>query len=274
MRLLPTGRIATPPAPARYTRDQRNPRTEPSHAHVPRTPQGAGPHHPPLRPVLRDDPRRPRRRRGQGRAPGRRGRHAPDPAVHGRRERAVHALQPEQAFGGARPEIGRRPRDLQGDGGGHGYRGRKLQAGHCGPARDRLRRPVRPQPPAGLLLDLRVRPYRPVRAARRFRPHCCGHVRIDEHQRSRRRASVPHSHPDHRPRGWPQRGHRHPQPRWPPASGPGAASASIRPCSSPGFRWASTKQPGSSRPARFPNGSGRGTAAAPRTSSSPPPTDT
>ena len=60
----------------------------------------------------------------------------------------------------------------------------------------------------------------------------------------------------------------------PPASGQDSVSTSTPRCSSPGSRWASTRRPGSSRTAKFPNGSGRGIAAAPRTSSSPPPTVT
>ena len=129
-------------------------------------------------------------------------------------------------------------------------------------------------PPARLLLDLRVRPHRPVRAARRLRPHRRGHVRADEHQRTRGRTAVPHPDPHHRSRGGASTAPSASSPRWPPGSGPGAASTSIRRCSSPGFRWGSTRRPESSPPARSPNGSGRGIAAAPRTSSSPPPTAT
>ena len=204
-------RTATHPAMARYTRGRRNRRRNPSHAHVPRSSQGAGHHQPSLRPVLRDGPRRPWRRRGQGRTPRRRGRHAKNAAVRGRRECAVHALEPKQALGGARPEIGGGPRHLQGDGRGRGRRDRELQAGYRRAARDRLRSPVRAQPPARLLLDLRIRPHWPVCSARRLRPHRLRHVRTDEHQRTRRGPAVPHPDSDHRPRGRAQRRHWHPR---------------------------------------------------------------
>ena len=81
--------------------------------------------------------------------------------------------------------------DLQVDGHDRGRRHRELQAGHRQAARNRLRRPVRSQPPADLLLHLGIRPDRPVFLPRRVRPHRGGHVRADEHQRTGRRTSVP-----------------------------------------------------------------------------------
>ena len=55
-------------------------------------------------PVLHDDAGRPRRRRGQGRAARRRRRQPPlGAAVRGRRERVLHAGQPQQAVDRGRP---------------------------------------------------------------------------------------------------------------------------------------------------------------------------
>ena len=247
---------------ARYTRARTERPREPSHADVPGAPQGTGPHHPPLRSLLRHGLRRPRRRRGQGREPRRRGRHAPHAAVRGRRERAVHAVEPEQAIGGARPQVVRGSGHLQVDGRDRGRRHRELQAGHRQAARNRLRGPVRSQSSADLLLHLGIRPDRPVFLPRRVRPHRLGHVRADEHQRARGRPAVPHSDSDHRPRG-----------RLNGAVGilaalaarerTGSASTSTPRCSKPDSRWGCTRRPESSPPARCPSVSGRDTGQRP-----------
>lgn len=57
-----TARSINASRPAGYNRGRRDRRGEPPHAHVPGSSEGAGPRHAPLRPVLRDGPRRPRGR--------------------------------------------------------------------------------------------------------------------------------------------------------------------------------------------------------------------
>ena len=136
------------------------------HDHVPFPHPGARPHDPSVRPLVRDDPGRPRRGRSQGRTTRSRRRHAGHPPVRRGRERTVHAMEPQQALRRPRPQERGRSRDLQAARGHRRRADRELQAGNRGPDRRRLRRHARPQSAARLLLHLGLRPDRPLCPAR------------------------------------------------------------------------------------------------------------
>ena len=128
----------------------------------------------PRRPVRVDAAGRPRGRRDQGRAPGKRGRHARvGPAVARRREHLLPRAEPQQALGRARPRRPRRPRA-----GAAARRARRRAARVLPPGPDglvgaRRRQPAGRQPAARLVLDHRVRHRRAGRPACRATTSCC-----------------------------------------------------------------------------------------------------
>ena len=81
------------------------------------------------------------------------------------------------------------------------HRRREFQGRRAGPLRPRLRCVVRDQSAAGLLLDHRIRPDRPVRRSRGLRFHHPGHRRLHErHRRARRSAGRRSAEGGHRRR--------------------------------------------------------------------------
>ena len=205
----------------------------------------------------RPDSGRSRRRRDQGRAQGRGRRHPRLGAAvrRGRRRQASRRClfprhQPRQALDRARFRDRGRPAP-----GAQARRAlrradREFQGRRPRQVRPRLREPRAGEPAADLLLGHRLRPERPLCAARRLRPDGAGHRRLHEPHRhggrradARRRAGLRHLH---------RRlfGGRHPGGAGAARDGPAAAAMSIPRWSTPRSACSPTRRSTTSSPAR------------------------